>query len=191
MLTTEELLRELQELDATRAPDLIDEAVDAWEGLTRGLWAYRADHVQTITPEGALPSSVWLRLTPVLSIGRVEVLASPSSSTWTALDTDQYRLDGERELVRVGACWGAEVRVTYTGGYGPACVPEGQEAPRAPAAIRRALLTQIKFLFARTNDTQLTTRVKAGPQGGGASTFLRPDYHPSFVAAARRHRRHA
>lgn len=179
-------LREKLELPADDdGRDLLDALVGLWEDETKRLWTRRVAHVETIRVNQAKRIySLFLQLWPIETVTKVEERAL-SDSTWTELTADQYLLTdpNRNRLERVGTCWPALVRVTYTGGYtGEPTAGAVPPQNKTPQDIQEALLVQAKFMRERNVPGRVITQSQNFE--GGAGVFLKPGLHPEFSRLA-------
>lgn len=163
--------------------DVLTEVIADWEMLTGRPWQKQTGRVEEIRVEHHLDTFLWLALTPVLAVTKVEERVA-GSADWSTLESTGYYLKASTgRLERLGGAWRPFVRVTYDGGY---------DATTCPAQVKRALVLQARFLQARMSDANLIVRGKSvsGRAGGSEATFLtREDFHPRFAKLAAQHRR--
>ena len=188
LITAKELREEItlkggeSAVDEGRIERARDEVVGLFESETGLLWERRADYVETFQPRVPGTTSLFLSLTPVESVSAVETRVR-GASEWTTEDLADFVLTGDRELVHLFGSWPAFVRVTYTGGYTAA--PTGSQR-KTPGHIRRALITQARFLVDRLAGDKLLTRQRAVEKV--STLYERADLHPLFTCVVEQHR---
>lgn len=151
--------------------------IKQWEKETGLKWDYRESHTETVMPRGNRVQSVFLELSPVESIVKVEERGELDTE-WTELTADEYLLLQPRTLRRVGCWWPELVRVQYSGG-----------AREVDTDVQEALIVQARFLSARLNDAQIA--VKSQNFEGGGGVLEEAVMHPYFKRMARLYARKA
>lgn len=170
--------------------DILDGVVGVWEEETKRLWSRRTGWIQTFRlDETKRLSSIFLELWPIETITKVEE-KSVDAVDWTTLTTTQYiQLESRgNRIERIGAYWAPMVRVTYTGGYvAEPAVGATPPQNKTPLDVQEALITQAKFIRARTTADKLINSSQNFE--GGAGVHLRPDLHPYFQRLSEQKRR--
>lgn len=157
------------------------QVIAQWEALAFGKWAWAENHVEVVEPFDDYAKTLHLELRPVDTIITVKERSIQAIDDWadiTALDASVYAPRADGRLIRRQGDWLDEVEVTYTGGY-----PDDE----APADILEALILQARYNQERHQGEKLVTSQTAAKDA--TVSFLRADYHPLFMATAKRHRR--
>ena len=159
---------------------LLSVATDQWEQETGRPWLKATGAVFEYIPVDDRQTKLWLPLTPVTAVTKVE-WRKVTESTWTTLATDTYFLASTKfgRLERLKSNWEERVQVTYNGGYDETNTPDG---------VKHALITQIRFLRARLEEESIASRGKS-VQGGSVTFLEKADLHPLFRSMAARWRR--
>ncbi len=156
-----------------------------WAARTNRLWNARTDHVEEFQLEEYYQrrSPIWLALTPVSSIGKIEVWSDGNEASPTELGSGYWKLladVGKVTRLAQTTCWHRNVRVTYSGGYSDTTSPED---------IRETLAIQAQYILHRHSGER---SVMSGVSGlsGNVQFMVSADVHPHFKAQAKLHRRH-
>lgn len=182
MIKIEELRAELKlpPKEDAKLVGLLDEVVELWEQRTGRLWLRREDYVQVLVPQTDASRTLSLALWPVEEVTKVEELDQYVTSEWEELDSAYYRVMFGNVLEKRGfdTAWKPTVRVTYTGGYAAV-----GSTYATPGDVKRALITQIKFMLGRLSDSNLL--IKSQNFEGGSGVFEEAALHPMFERVAR------
>ena len=164
---------------------LLPNVISLWEARTNRLWNKRTDHEEEfqLDEDYQRKAPIFLDLTPILSITKIEVWDDGDDASPTELDTDDYKLLVKRgKLTRIPQTtyWPRNVRVTYTGGY---------DSTTSPGDVRETLAIQAQYILHRHAGEKSVASGIQGPSGG--VTFLvSADVHPHFKQQAILYRRH-
>lgn len=184
-------LKELRDRLGLKPPDddqikiLRTDVIALWEARTNRLWNKRDGHVEEFQLEETYErkASVWLELSPILSIGKIEMWDDGNEANLDELTTDEYKtLVNVSKITRIprGALWLRNVRVTYDGGVDETTTPDD---------IQETLALQALYILHRHRGEKSVLSGISGP-AGGVSFMVSADVHPHFKAQAKLHRRH-
>lgn len=157
--------------------DLKDEVEELWVSETQRPWKAESARIEVHRLDGNRNTTIFLRLTPVITIAKVEVQSDSGTDTWEEL----LLADGgwkfyNDQLIRIGTWWKPLVQITYDAGYATdAC----------PADVKRALKMQARFSRERLDGEM---KISAQSFRGGVGTFVAPTMHEHFERLAEKYR---
>ena len=157
--------------------------IKLWEARTNRPWQADVAKVEEFQLEERYQrkAALWLALTPILSITKIEVWDDGNEANLTELDADDFKFLASGKITRLPQTtyWLRNVRVTYSGGVDETTTPED---------IREALAIQCQYILHRHKGERSVLSGISGP-GGSVSFMVSADVHPHFKAQAKLHRR--
>lgn len=183
-------LKELRERLGLKPPEddvlkrLKADVIALWEARTNRLWNKRTGYIENfeLDEDYQRKGNLWLKLSPILSIGKVEVWDDGNEANLTELDAGDYKVRTDiSKITRIPQTtfWLRNARVTYDGGVDEESTPED---------IRETLALQAQYVLHRHSGKTSVLSGISGP-AGGVSFMVSADVHPHFKAQAKLHRR--
>lgn len=159
----------------SRVESLRSMVIALWEAETGLLWNKRTAHVEVVH-NWRKARTIFLQLTPVTSITKVEERTSSVSDDWEEITTTGYWMLLSSRKVRYlrSTVWPEFVRFTYDGG-----------SDDVSGDIKESLVAQAKFLRNRLGDDKIVVRSQNFE--GGSGVLERADLHPMFREMVRLH----
>ena len=159
--------------------EMIAEVEDLWESMTRRLWNFRTNYVQTWRLPNLLDrrgTSLRLDLTPVQSVtiqqwwpgNQAGAVTLVSGTDYDLVDADSGRIVKLNDLG-----WSSVVQATVTGGY---------TSDTCPSDVKRALLTQLHFMMRRFDEQNIALSSQSYEKG--QTNLMTADLHPFFKELA-------
>lgn len=160
------------------------DVIALWEARTNRLWNKRTNYAEDFELDESYQrkSALWLKLSPILAITKIEVWDDGNEANLTKLDADDYKVRTDiSKITRLPQTtyWLRNARVTYDGGVDETTTPED---------IRETLALQAQYVLHRHSGKTSVLSGISGP-AGGVSFMVSADVSPHFKAQAKLHRR--